>query len=153
MERCTADTAYRAELSGNTVAQPSAPVRAYPWRDTVIYDYPDGSEDIYQGGTAAWRFNNPGNIENGKFAAGHGAIGGDRFAAFPDQKTGAAAQVALLQQRYRHLTLDDAIAKYAPPNENRTAASEVSSAIGWGFPARRLWPVLQRRKCRHLRTR
>jgi hypothetical protein len=105
----------------NTLAQPPAPVRAYPWRDSVIYDYPDGSEDVYQGGTAAWRFNNPGNIENGRYAANHGAIGGNRFAAFPDQKTGADAQVALLQDRYGHLTLDDAIAKYAPPNENRTA--------------------------------
>jgi hypothetical protein len=128
-------------------------VRAYPWRDTVIYDYPDGSEDVYQGGTAAWRFNNPGNIENGKYAASHGAIGGNVFAAFPDQKTGAAAQIALLQDRYQHLTLDDAIAKYAPPNKNPTAKYQVSCAVVWGFRAQRRWPALQQPKCKQLRTR
>jgi hypothetical protein len=66
---------------------------------------------------------NPGNIEAGRFAVAHGAIGSDgRFAIFPDDETGFKAQAALLDGPiYRGLTIAQAIAKYAPSNENDTA--------------------------------
>jgi len=80
--------------------------------------------EVRSGGTRAWRNNNPGNIEAGQFTRAHGAIGSDgRFAVFPDEATGMAAIVALLRtDRYIHLTVADAITRYAPPNENDTTA-------------------------------
>lgn len=76
------------------------------------------------GGTRAWRNNNPGNIEYGKFAKDHGAIGTDgRFAIFPNEKAGTAALSSKLKSAtYSSLTIRDAIYKYAPPFENKTTA-------------------------------
>ena len=92
------------------------------------------ANSINQGGDRNWRNNNPGNIEAGAFADGQGAIGADgRFAIFPDPQTGMNALIALLQtQRYQALSLDDAIATWAPPNENPTAAYQqyVQNATG-----------------------
>jgi hypothetical protein len=66
---------------------------------------------------------NPGDIEAGRFAVAHGATGSDgRFAIFPDDETGFRAMAALLEGPvYRGLTVAQAIAKYAPSNENDTA--------------------------------
>jgi hypothetical protein len=76
------------------------------------------------GGTRSWRDNNPGNIEYGSFARSHGAIGTDgRFAIFPDAQTGRNALTALLGTRsYQGLTVQGAIARFAPPTENNTTA-------------------------------
>lgn len=75
-------------------------------------------------GTRAWRNNNPGNIEAGRFANAHGAIGRDgRFAVFPSEEAGRGAIVSLLRSpAYQRLTLQQAINRYAPPVENDTAA-------------------------------
>jgi len=83
------------------------------------------------GGDRNWRNNNPGNISYGKFAKEHGAIGTDgRFAIFPTMEAGEKAQDALLKsdksiggvsQNYKSMTMKDAIATWAPPNENDTA--------------------------------
>lgn len=84
----------------------------------------DGSI-IRREGARNWRNNNPGNIEYGSFAITHGAIGSDgRFAVFPTYEAGRAAQSALIFEgaSYRHLTLSQAIMRYAPPSENDTAA-------------------------------
>ena len=94
----------------------------------------DGSV-VRQEGTRAWRNNNPGNIEFGKFAKSQGAIGTDgRFAIFPDYETGRAAKEKLLfdTNSYRNLTLSSAINRYAPSFENNTSAyiSNVASSAG-----------------------
>jgi hypothetical protein len=83
------------------------------------------------GGDRNWRNNNPGNISYGKFAKEHGAIGTDgRFAIFPTMEAGEKAQDALLKsdksiggvsQNYKSMTMKEAIATWAPPNENDTA--------------------------------
>lgn len=87
---------------------------------TITYLDAFGRGLMRQGGTRAWRNCNPGNIERGAFAKGQGAIGDDgRFAVFPDEAKGFAAVIALLQREdYRDLSLNDAIFRYAPPNEN-----------------------------------
>ena len=78
-------------------------------------------EGFYVQGTRAARNHNPGNLEDGAFARAHGAIGTDgRFAVFPTDEAGFRAMRALLQCRYRGMTVAQMLAKYAPPVENRT---------------------------------
>lgn len=95
----------------------------------VHYTQANGSVVVKKGGTAAWRNNNPGNLKVGvgnvKLARQHGAIGIDAggFAIFKSREDGLRAQVGLLKGKaYRSLTVAQAITKYAPPNENNTAA-------------------------------
>jgi len=89
---------------------------------------------INVGGTRNWRNNNPGNIEAGKFATAHGAIGSDgRFAIFPDLDTGRRALAALLTcGSYINLSIVQAMTQYAPPNENDTSAytNFISTKVG-----------------------
>lgn len=87
------------------------------------------------GGSRSWRNNNPGNIEYGDFARRYGAIGTDgRFAIFPDEATGQRARAALIfnGDKYRNLTLTQAIERYAPSSENHTTAYQqrVLAAVG-----------------------
>jgi hypothetical protein len=87
------------------------------------------------GGSRSWRNNNPGNIEYGDFARRYGAIGTDgRFAIFPDEATGQRARAALIfnGDKYRNLTLAQAIERYAPSSENHTTAYQrrVLAAVG-----------------------
>jgi hypothetical protein len=88
----------------------------------VLFETDEGTRAIKQGGTRAWRNNNPGNIRAGRFANRHGAIGeAGGFAVFPDEMTGRRAVDALLRtETYQELTVGGAIARYAPPNENDT---------------------------------
>lgn len=87
---------------------------------TRMYVGNDGNIYELSGGSRAWRNNNPGNLEDGKFARNHGAIGTDgRFAIFPDAATGFKAMASLLATNsYQKLTIEGAINRYAPPNEN-----------------------------------
>lgn len=76
-------------------------------------------EGFYAPQTRPARNNNPGDIEYGKFAIAHGATGTDgRFAIFHDEEAGFAAMRALLSTAYLGLTLEQAIAKWAPASEN-----------------------------------
>ena len=72
------------------------------------------------------RRNNPGDIEEGRFAQSHGALpsDGNRFAAWPTPDAGFAAMRALLTSAYLGLTVHDALNKWAPPVENDTSAYE-----------------------------
>lgn len=99
------------------------------------YQREDGSIETRSGGSRSWRNNNPGNIEYGDFAKKLGAIGSDgRFAIFPSLEAGRKAKEELLfnGKGYRDKTLSEAIARYAPPNENDTAGYQKSviSAAG-----------------------
>jgi hypothetical protein len=78
------------------------------------------------------RNHNPGDIEYDDFSRAHGAIGTDgRFAIFPDDATGFAALNALLQgKHYAGLTVEAAINRYAPPNENNDQ-SYVAEVCAW----------------------
>jgi len=86
------------------------------------------------GGDRNWRNNNPGNIEYGPFAMQYGAVGSDgRFAIFPSEELGRKAQDALLKSKnYANLSLENAIKRYAPSNENdpRAYANQIARATG-----------------------
>jgi hypothetical protein len=113
-----------------------SPGTGFRWRDSAIYDYPDQSEDVAEGGTVAWRTNNPGNMHYGPFAKAHGAIGnyGD-FAIFPDEATGSAALDVLLNRNdFQAGTIDDAIANFAPKKDNNTAAYQAFVAKRLNLP-------------------
>jgi len=98
-------------------------ISAFPGTGTTrIFVGNDGNLYEASGGSRAWRNNNPGNLEYGPFTRNNGAIGSDgRFAIFPDSETGFNAMVKLLSGgAYKNLTINDAVHKYAPSNENDT---------------------------------
>lgn len=99
----------------------------------------DAEGNVYKlEGARNWRNNNPGNIEYGDFAKSLGAVGSDgRFAVFPSYETGRQAKEQLIfsSPRYRDLTLEQAISRYAPPNENNTRAYINQVAAAAGVPA------------------
>lgn len=72
--------------------------------------------------TRAQRNNNPGNIVYGQFAELHKAIGTDgHFAIFASASAGFDCLRALLSTpKYQNVTLEQAIAMYAPSIENDT---------------------------------
>lgn len=88
----------------------------------ITIHYPNGSAQTRIDGSRSWRNHNPGNIKAGTFANGHGAIGNNHgFAVFPREATGRAASVALLKTAtYSRLTVDEAIERRSPPDENDT---------------------------------
>lgn len=89
----------------------------------VVYTCADGNSFRRSGGTRAWRNNNPGCLRYSNFTIAHGAIGeAGGFAVFPNEEIGMKAIGTLLKSdKYRHLTIAQAISKYAPPHENNTA--------------------------------
>ncbi|MDO5055277.1 MAG: hypothetical protein Q4D86_08155 [Pasteurella oralis] len=111
--------------SGNTNLKKYESKDAYADGRATVYRTPDGKLVRREGGSLAWRNNNPGNIRAGAFAKSLGAIGvgPGGFAIFPDAETGARAIGALMRTKnYNNLSIADAIARYAPPSENNTAA-------------------------------
>lgn len=99
----------------------------------------DAEGNVYKlEGARNWRNNNPGNIEYGDFAKSLGAVGSDgRFAVFPSYDAGRQAKERLIfsSPSYRDLTLEQAISRYAPPNENNTRAYVNQVAAAAGVPA------------------
>ena len=98
--------------------------RAFRQGSVVTIIQPDGTTETREGGSRAWRNNNPGNIEAGRRASDLGAIGTDgRFAIFPDEATGTAAQDVLLKGRYSSMTVDQAVAAWAPEKDGNDTAT------------------------------
>ncbi len=99
----------------------------------------DAEGNVYKlEGARNWRNNNPGNIEYGPFARSLGAVGSDgRFAVFPSYEAGRQAKEQLIfsSPSYRDLTLEQAISRYAPPNENNTRSYINQVAAAAGVPA------------------
>lgn len=87
---------------------------------TTVYDFANGRQEKWVGGSVAWRNNNPGNLRPAKIHIGQ--IGeAKNFAIFPDVATGKQAMVAQLQRPlYANKTLAEAISTYAPKSENDT---------------------------------
>lgn len=93
-------------------------------------------EGVNVPGSIPNRLNNPGDIEDGKFAQAHGALPnqGQRFAHFPDLNTGYACMRALLQcPGYKGLTIHQALNKWAPPVENNTSSYEANVCAWTGL--------------------
>jgi hypothetical protein len=82
--------------------------------------------------TRAQRNNNPGNLEYSAFTRAHGATGTDgRFAIFSSSDAGFLCLIELLAlAAYQSLSIEDAIARYAPANENDTEAY-VNNVCDW----------------------
>ena len=102
----------------------------------TMYVGNDGNIYEASGGDRAWRNNNPGNLEDGKFARNNGAIGSDgRFAMFPNSDIGWNAMVGLLSTDvYQNMTIEGAINRYAPPSENNVENYLKSLENQTGFP-------------------
>ncbi len=94
--------------------------------NAVEYQDKEGNLFIKEGGTRAWRNNNPGNLRKNTFASEQGAIGeAGGFAVFPDEESGKKALSNLLNTKtYQALTIGKAIKRYAPPIENDTTRYE-----------------------------
>ena len=82
------------------------------------------ASEVRSGGTRAWRNNNPDNIREGRFTRSRGSIGrAGGFAVFGGESAGQGALVDLLEtDAYQSLTINAAIARYAPDIENDTEA-------------------------------
>jgi hypothetical protein len=89
----------------------------------VEITHPDGMVETRTGGTRAWRNNNPGNIRIDPSNAARGAIGSaGGYAVFPDEATGTKAIQSTLQSpKYASMSVNAAVASWAPPKENDTA--------------------------------
>ena len=109
----------------NTRYAPSADayfVRVEGRSDAVIYVSKDGEKTVRIGGSRAWRNNNPGAIRTTTQFGAIGSSGG--FAVFPDEETGMRAIILLLRSdKYRNLSIKDAIHKWAPAADNNNPAS------------------------------
>ncbi|MGH7615427.1 MAG: hypothetical protein ACREMW_15460 [Gemmatimonadales bacterium] len=94
----------------------------------VILTYNDGEIEIRSAGSRSWRNNNPGNMRNTTFSQTQGSVGqAGGFAVFPTEGTGQQALSSLLKTgTYQSLTVNQAITRYAPPNENDTRAYQRS---------------------------
>lgn len=99
---------------------------AYADGRATVYRNAEGKLVRREGGSLAWRNNNPGNIRMGEWAKANGAIGvgPSGFAIFPDAETGRRAIHTLLREgkNYRNNTIAGVIETYAPRNENNTDA-------------------------------
>lgn len=112
-----------SDLSG--IAKPKPKVVEHSVNEVSIH-YSDKEIETRIGGTRAWRNNNPGNLRSGAFANRYGAVGNaGGFAVFPDEETGHRASVALLKSpNYINLTVNEAIARRSPNNENDTSRTQ-----------------------------
>lgn len=82
----------------------------------------EGQIELRTGGSITWRTNNPAKIMWGDWAKSQGAHepGKDQTVAiFPSEEIGRKANYTLLflSKAYAHLTLENAIKKYAPSSE------------------------------------
>jgi hypothetical protein len=117
----------REQLSGTSPAQPLPQALTRTAAGTAGVHrgvhYRVYETSVRAGGSRAWLNNNPGNLVYGQLAQANGAIGSDgRFAIFPDDAIGMDALLALLRTgTYQALTVRDAMLRYAPPSENKTA--------------------------------
>lgn len=123
-----------SSTSGSTPGPTSGATAAIGNGSSVSYTNADGSTSTLTGGSAAWRDNNPGNLVYNANTQALGAIGQNNgFAVFPDVSSGASALTAILQTpTYQALSVNAAIARYAPSFENNTAAyqSFVTNTLG-----------------------
>ena len=89
-------------------------------QQNILMDRIQVHEGWYEG-SRSYRNNNPGNITAGSFTERYGAVGSDgRFAIFASYDDGRyALRVLLFNTRvYPTLTVEEAIARYAPASEN-----------------------------------
>jgi RHS repeat-associated protein len=114
---------YQANPAGTPFAQPNGSTST-SGMDTTINTFGNYSQTTqFNHGTHPFRDNNPGDITAGPFTSRNGQLGTDgRFAVFPGAGTGSQALHTLLTGGgYFNLSINAAVAKYAPSMENNTA--------------------------------
>jgi hypothetical protein len=93
----------------------------------------DGKIELRTGGTASWRYNNPGNILYGEFAKANGAIGAgdDNVAIFPTVEVGTAAlqKMLFVDEGYKTLGLTAAMEKFAPKKDGYDPSKYVTAIV------------------------
>lgn len=113
------------ETSDLASDQPNLPKEAYAGETRKrTYIYQNGKTTIKEKGSLAWRNNNPGNLRtpNWERYRPYGALGVDKnnFIIFKSAAHGLEALRYLLKNDYKHLSIEKAIYRYAPPTENNT---------------------------------
>jgi RHS repeat-associated protein len=116
---------YDANPAGLSFGQPNGSTST-SGMNTTIDTWGDFSQTTqFNHGTHPFRDNNPGDMKfAGGFSGRHGAIGTDGpIAVFPNLGTGSNGLSLLLHTpKYMNMTVNAAIAAFAPPLENNTAA-------------------------------
>lgn len=79
------------------------------------------------------RNNNPGNIRYDFYSASVLGATGDNegYAVFPSAQAGYDAMSKLLIEEYAGLTLEDAIAKWAPPSDHNPTTAYIDNVCAW----------------------
>ena len=103
------------------------PVKATAKGKTVTYEYANGDKFTITGNHPN-RDQNPGNVVASGFATDHDAVGKDgRFAIFPTAADGWSAMHDVIAETFGNLSVNDMIAKYAPPSENDTKGYQATA--------------------------
>ncbi|MDR3608830.1 MAG: DUF3892 domain-containing protein [Oligoflexia bacterium] len=90
---------------------------------SVIYTDSNGNQWRFDGGSRAWRNQNPGDLVSGKVSKRNGAIGAaGGFAVFPDYDDGHAALLDSLKNEHGNQDIPSSMKSYAPKFENETEA-------------------------------
>lgn len=98
----------------------------------------DGQIQVNSQGSAGWRYNNPGKIDQGEFAREHGSLGSDgKLALFPSYDVGRKAAEDLLFNApalgFSNSTIENAIAHWALKSDKynpSTYTNDVANAAG-----------------------
>lgn len=123
MSDATGGDLFQANPAGLSFAQPNGSTSTNGM-DTTIDTWGNYSQTTqFNHGSHPFRDNNPGDITAGPFTSRNGQLGTDgRFAVFPGAGTGRQALHTLLTGgAYFNLSINAAVAKYAPSMENNTA--------------------------------
>lgn len=101
----------------------------------TIYISADGYVIMKQGGTVAWRNNNPGNITNDNLEIGRSGpkmnSGKAKFAVFASEQDGEMALFKLLRgPNYRDRSIESTMNRYAPKEDNNDPVSYANTIVG-----------------------
>ena len=117
------DSLYQSNPAGLSFSQPNADTSTSGMNTTINTSGDFSQTTQFNHGTHPFRDNNWGDIVSGGFVNRRGAIGADgRFGVFASAAAGKAALHALLlTPGYNNLSINAAVARYAPSFENNTA--------------------------------
>lgn len=103
------------ELSANTIKDINEAAKSVPREFRRFIAYKDG---VKVGGPLSWRANNPGNLRGSSTEIGKVPGAKGEFSIFKTPDDGRAAQKELYLRKYGDWTVDAAVRKLTPENEN-----------------------------------
>ena len=125
----TEPKAVAAVAAVAVAAQPTKITKVISYGNGVLtVEMDDGNHYKREGGTLAWRGQNPGNIRYGDFAKSQGAVGSgyDGMSVFPTIDVGKSAMKELLfgnNSRYLDLSIKRAMSIYAPDYDGNDSSA------------------------------